>query len=74
MTTQVTVNGSQIAFQHDATLVDVVITTMTRPDGTLRDRGVAVAVNQEVVPRARWHTTPLRSDDMIEVVTAVQGG
>jgi len=74
MTTQVTVNGNQVAFHHDATLDDVVTTTMTRSDGTVRDRGVAVAVNQEVVPRARWNTTALRSDDVIEVVTAVQGG
>lgn len=37
------------------------------------DRGVAVAVDQSVVPRSRWATT-LCAGSNIEVVTAVQGG
>ncbi len=37
------------------------------------DRGVAVAVNQAVLPRSRWATT-LSDGATIEVVTAVQGG
>lgn len=39
-----------------------------------RPRGVAVAVNGEVVPRSMWSTTPLCDDDRVEVVTARQGG
>jgi sulfur carrier protein len=37
------------------------------------DRGVAVAVDQSVVPRSLWATT-LCAGSNIEVVTAVQGG
>jgi sulfur carrier protein len=37
-------------------------------------RGLAVARNGEVVPRADWETTTLASDDRIEIVGAVQGG
>ena len=37
------------------------------------DRGVAVAVDQAVLPRSRWATTLSDGAD-IEVVTAVQGG
>ena len=37
-------------------------------------RGVAVAVNGEVVPRGRWHRVELEADDRVEVVGAVQGG
>jgi len=37
-------------------------------------RGIAVAVNGEVVPRAAWADTPLRSGDRIEIVRARQGG
>jgi sulfur carrier protein len=37
-------------------------------------RGIAVAVNGEVVPRAAWAETPLRSGDRIEIVRARQGG
>jgi len=37
------------------------------------DRGIAVAVDQAVLPRSRWATT-LSDGANIEVVTAVQGG
>ena len=37
-------------------------------------RGIAVAVNGEVVPRAAWTATPLRSGDRVEIVRARQGG
>jgi sulfur carrier protein len=37
-------------------------------------RGVAVARNGELVPRAQWATTPLRAGDAIEIVIAKQGG
>jgi sulfur carrier protein len=36
--------------------------------------GVAVAVDGEVVPRARWAATPLAEGARVEVLTAVQGG
>lgn len=38
------------------------------------DRGVAVAVSGEVVPRASWGATTLREGTVVEVLTAVQGG
>ena len=37
-------------------------------------RGVAVAVDGEVVPRGRWDETPLADEQRIEVLQAVQGG
>lgn len=37
-------------------------------------RGVAVALNGSVVPRASWAATVLRADDTIEIVQAKQGG
>lgn len=38
------------------------------------DRGVAVAVDGEVVPRGAWADTALADDARVEVVMAVQGG
>lgn len=38
------------------------------------DRGVAVAIDGEVVPRGEWAQTALRDDARVEVVQAVQGG
>jgi sulfur carrier protein len=37
------------------------------------DRGIAVALDQAVLPRSCWATT-LSDGDRLEVVTAVQGG
>ena len=36
--------------------------------------GVAVAVDGEVVPRARWADAALADGARVEVLTAVQGG
>jgi sulfur carrier protein len=36
--------------------------------------GVAVAVNDQVVPRGAWAATALGEGDRVEVLTAVQGG
>ena len=37
-------------------------------------RGIAVALNGAVVPRAAWRETALRAGDSIEIVRARQGG
>ena len=37
-------------------------------------KGVAVAVDGEVLPRACWETFALPEDARIEVLTAMQGG
>jgi len=38
------------------------------------DRGVAVALDAEVVPRSAWERTVVPDGAHVEVVTAVQGG
>jgi sulfur carrier protein len=35
---------------------------------------VAIAVNHEVVPRARWSATPLSEGDAVEIISPRQGG
>ena len=37
-------------------------------------RGLAVAVDREVVPASQWESTPLRDGQRVEVLQAVQGG
>jgi len=37
-------------------------------------RGIAVAINGAIVPRAAWPQTPLRPGDNVEIVRARQGG
>lgn len=64
----VLVNGIVTPAAADATLADVLAAH------GVPDRGVAVAVTGEVVPRAAWQSTPLREGVVVEVLTAVQGG
>jgi len=37
-------------------------------------RGIAVAINGTIVPRAAWPQTRLRPGDSVEIVRARQGG
>ena len=37
-------------------------------------RGIAVALNGAVIPRAAWPQTPLRPGDSVEIVRALKGG
>lgn len=37
-------------------------------------RGIAVAVNDSVVPRGRWADTILSPGDRVEIVKVLQGG
>ena len=37
-------------------------------------KGIAVALNGAVVPRASWPTTQLNAGDSVEIVRARQGG
>lgn len=37
-------------------------------------RGVAIAIDGEVLPRACWRTFALADDARVEVLTAMQGG
>ncbi len=67
---KVWVNGEWQDFPSDATVAQAVEARGADPGG----RGVAVAVNGEVVPRDRWQQTRLDDGDAVEVLTAVQGG
>ncbi|HEX4042082.1 MAG TPA: sulfur carrier protein ThiS [Xanthobacteraceae bacterium] len=39
-----------------------------------QQRGIAVALNGAVVPRAAWRATVLKAGDSVEIVRARQGG
>jgi sulfur carrier protein len=54
--------------------VEVVSVEALVAELTAARRGVAVAVNGEVVPRSAWSGALLRDGDRVEVLTAAQGG
>lgn len=55
--------------------LDGPVTVGALVDGEVEDRrGMAVAVDGEVLPRSRWDTTTLHDGAKVELVGAVQGG
>ncbi|MGW3492751.1 sulfur carrier protein ThiS [Streptomyces sp. NPDC001020] len=64
----ISVNGEprQVA---PGTALDALVQALTEAPS-----GVAAALNETVVPRTQWPSTPLSEGDRVEVLTAVQGG
>jgi sulfur carrier protein len=54
-----------------AVTLDALLAGKTADTG---QRGIAVAVNGAVVPRAAWRDTALKAGDSVEIVRARQGG
>ena len=65
---ELTVNGVGRDVPEGATVAELVRQV------TPQQRGVAVAVNGEVVPRTGWPATVLFAGDRVEVLSAAQGG
>jgi sulfur carrier protein len=78
---EVIVNGRPHRGPAGLTVADAVAALTTAGAGApaaaappAAGRGIAVAVNGEVVRRADWPATRLAPGDEVEVLTAVQGG
>jgi sulfur carrier protein len=67
---KVLLNGEQRDLGERATVREAVTASGAPSEG----RGVAVALDGEVVPRRSWDDVPLREGQRVEVVQAVQGG
>ena len=70
MSVRVTINGEARELEPGATIADVVASLPGAPEG----RGVAVALDGEVVRRSAWDSIELGSGARVDVVVAVQGG
>ncbi|MFL5872234.1 MAG: sulfur carrier protein ThiS [Solirubrobacterales bacterium] len=67
---RIELNGSSRDLPEGATL-DLAVRESGAGEGA---RGVAVALDGEVVPRGAWAATPLREGQAVEVLAAIQGG
>ena len=63
-------NGELVALPGTATVAEAV----ARLGAGESRRGIAVAVDGEVVPRSEWEQTALRDGQRVEIVGAIQGG
>ena len=66
----VQLNGDWHELDDGATVADAVQLLGVELDA----RGVAVAVDREVVRRGVWSETPLSGGARVEILTAIQGG
>ena len=65
---RLTLNGAPSTVDAGSTVGSLV-------DASVPDRrGVAVAVNDAVVPRSQWDRTHLSDGDRVEILTAAKGG
>ena len=67
----ITVNGAPNALVRPGSSVRAMLDLLGLDEA---ERGVAVAVDGEVVPRAEWSTAQLAEAARVEVLSAVQGG
>jgi sulfur carrier protein len=65
---RLTVNGTEHDVAADATVAALLRTLAVRSDG------IAVALNDEVVPRTDHATRTLHDGDRLEIIVAVAGG
>lgn len=64
------VNGSPRAVESGTTVADLIAELGHDPAG----RGVAAALNGEVVRRTEWGTTSVGDGDRVEILAAIGGG
>ena len=67
---KIEVNGEEREVRDEARTVIAALAAL----GVEETRGVAVALNDRVVPRSSWAEQPVEEGDRIEIVRAVQGG
>ena len=65
----VEINGEPRELEEGASVHDAVLAAGVEPG-----RGVAIALDGEVVPRGELERTPLREGQRVEVVVAIGGG
>ncbi|QGK68518.1 sulfur carrier protein ThiS [Allosaccharopolyspora coralli] len=64
----ITINGADHGVEADSSLATILAAY------GVAEKGVAVAVDGAVVPRASWQDTIVPDGAAVEVLTAVQGG
>jgi sulfur carrier protein len=70
---RIELNGERRELPEGASLLDAVRAQLGAEPGE-GGRGLAVALDGEVVPRSRWALTALAEGGRVDVLAAIQGG
>ena len=65
---EIELNGAPHAVPDNGSLADLVAAL------DLGGKGLAIAVNREVVPRVQWPQRRLQARDKVDIVRAIGGG
>lgn len=74
---EVTINGEPHSLPAECTMYELLSRLgLTNPGSPQGDAppGVAIAANNEVVPRTQWDTRRITHNDSILIIRATQGG
>ncbi len=66
---EVNINNQQVSVEENTSLY-----TLLSQNELTEKRGIAVAVNNKVLPKANWATYQLQNHDKITIIRATQGG
>lgn len=64
------INGELQRFEQP----DLTVASLLEALGIEQRKGVAVAVNDNVVPRSQWDVVDVEDGDRLEIIKATQGG
>lgn len=65
---KVVVNNKEVEISDQAT-INALISEMNMPD-----KGIAIAINNEVIPKGNWSEFKLEKEMRITLIKATQGG
>ena len=63
-------NGEDALLESEIKLSDFISSQLNGKE----PNGVAVALNEMVIPKQKWESVTIKENDSIEIITAVQGG
>lgn len=66
---EITVNQQSYSVSEACTLQQMLDTVLLQPA-----KGIAVAVNQEIIAKSNWSNHFLKSGDNLTIIKATQGG
>ncbi len=67
---KIIINGASKNIFDDASLIDLLTELKISND----KQGMAIALNQDVIPKSKWTLTKIKENDRVEIIQAVQGG
>jgi sulfur carrier protein len=67
---KIKINGEAKVIENELSLKELVENELNSAE----PKGVAVALNYNIVPKQKWNETNVKENDEVEIVQAVQGG